>query len=640
MLNNSWQNLIYWRWNVVSSQWVDFYVDARIGNQDITNNRTQIYTRLRSVLSGGTAGGTGYKFTCDYAPTVEGSGVYYFGTKTITETNSDQYVQHNDDGTASVTITTTLYNGYLKLNKTLSTTVSLPTIPRKSTVTATNTTIGTACSININQKSDSFTHTLNYSFGNLNGTIATGVKYSYGWTIPTNFYSQIPNASSGTITINCDTYNGGTLIGSSSTTATIYANQNETKPSVSISAKDINPITAQLTSGTEESNIIVKGFSNAQVTWSSTSKQYASIRSNTINGTSVSTSPYLVNNATTNIFTLIATDTRGFSNSTSTTNTSNPLVDYVRLRIDPINFYRIKPTTGEVGLTFEGNYFNDTFGNTANTLELSFKSREKGSSTSWDDIESVSLEGGYYLDGNKVYSGTSATNRIIQLEGTFDYTKQYEFRFYYKDKIIDEYVDKSISYGKPIFWWNKDGVYDGKTDGKLATLDLVYPIGSIYISVNNANPATLFGGTWAKITGRFLLATGPNAANSTDYWGSMAAEQYNTPLYERGGECRHQLTSDETGQKNLGRIWTSTSDLSHYHDLSTGGYSYAAGSAAGAYSIATSNSTQGKDTTAWTSTNTTSLSNNHYIDIDGQSANSSHNNMPPYYAVNMWERTG
>ena len=131
MLNNSWQNLVYWRWNVASGQWIDFYVDARIGNQDIANNRTQIYTKLRSVLSGGTAGGTGYKFELSYAPTVSGSAVWYFGTETITETNSEQYVYHNDDGSASVTITSTLYNGYLKLNKTLSATVSLPTIPRK-----------------------------------------------------------------------------------------------------------------------------------------------------------------------------------------------------------------------------------------------------------------------------------------------------------------------------------------------------------------------------------------------------------------------------------------------------------------------------------------------------------------------------
>lgn len=602
MLNNSWQNIIYWRWEVTTGQWIDFYVDARIGNQDITNNRTQIYTKLRSVLSGGTAGGSGYKFTCSYAPTVEGSGVWYFGNETITETNSEQYVQHNDDGTKTITIETTLYNGYLKLDKTLNATVSLPTIPRGSTITVTPAVIGSACTININQNSDIFTHTLSYSFGNLNGEIATRVKYSYGWTIPIDFYSQIPNAPSGKVAITCNTYNGNAWISSYTATANIYADENETKPSVSMSAKDINPITSQLTSGTNESTKIVKGFSNAQITWSSTPKQYASIKSNTINGTSVSESPYTFNNANTNIFTFVATDTRGFPNSISTTNTSNPLVDYVRLRIDPINFYRIKPTTGEVGLTFEGNYFNDTFGNTANTLELSFKSREKGSTTSWDNIESVSLEGGYYLEGNKVYSGTSSTSRIIQLEGTFDYTKQYEFRFYYKDKLVDEYVNKSISYGQPIFWWNKDGVYDGKTNGKFATLDLVYPVGSIYISVNNVNPSTYFGGTWVSFgAGRCLVGVDTSQA------------EFN--MVQKTG-----------GSKYL---------QEHYHDIRWGGSN----------GVGVTISDTGSGLTALNITNFNWTYNvagdkgsasNMYTNKEGTGSSE---NLQPYITVYMWKRT-
>ena len=31
-------------------------------------------------------------------------------------------------------------------------------------------------------------------------------------------------------------------------------------------------------------------------------------------------------------------------------------------------------------------------------------------------------------------------------------------------------------------------------------LDLVYPVGSIYLSVNSTSPSTLFGGTWEQIT--------------------------------------------------------------------------------------------------------------------------------------------
>ena len=38
--------------------------------------------------------------------------------------------------------------------------------------------------------------------------------------------------------------------------------------------------------------------------------------------------------------------------------------------------------------------------------------------------------------------------------------------------------------------------------------DLIYPIGSIYLSVNNVNPGTLFGGIWEQIQNQFLLGAG------------------------------------------------------------------------------------------------------------------------------------
>jgi microcystin-dependent protein len=34
-------------------------------------------------------------------------------------------------------------------------------------------------------------------------------------------------------------------------------------------------------------------------------------------------------------------------------------------------------------------------------------------------------------------------------------------------------------------------------------LDLVYPVGSVYVAYNSTTPATRFGGTWTAITGRF-----------------------------------------------------------------------------------------------------------------------------------------
>lgn len=59
-------------------------------------------------------------------------------------------------------------------------------------------------------------------------------------------------------------------------------------------------------------------------------------------------------------------------------------------------------------------------------------------------------------------------------------------------------------------------------------VDIIYPVGSIYMSANNVNPGTLFGGTWQAITGRFILA-----ANNT------------YPLGSTGGSATKQLSVNE-----------------------------------------------------------------------------------------------
>lgn len=42
-----------------------------------------------------------------------------------------------------------------------------------------------------------------------------------------------------------------------------------------------------------------------------------------------------------------------------------------------------------------------------------------------------------------------------------------------------------------------------------------YPVGSIYMSVNNVNPTEFFGGTWEQIKDRFLLACGSSHTNGS-----------------------------------------------------------------------------------------------------------------------------
>ena len=60
-------------------------------------------------------------------------------------------------------------------------------------------------------------------------------------------------------------------------------------------------------------------------------------------------------------------------------------------------------------------------------------------------------------------------------------------------------------------------------------LDIVYPIGSIYMSVNSASPATFLGGTWTQIQDTFLLSAGSTyTAGST---GGAATHRHLLPLF-------------------------------------------------------------------------------------------------------------
>lgn len=130
------------------------------------------------------------------------------------------------------------------------------------------------------------------------------------------------------------------------------------------------------------------------------------------------------------------------------------------------------------------------------------------------------------------------------------------------------------------------------TDSESEFLDKVYPVGSIYMSVNSTNPGTLFGGTWAKIEGQFLL-------------GSSSAY----PLGSTGGEATHTLTVDEIPSHDHGsRVYPYTGSDTAYVSLTTNG--------------------NVDPNTQWSSGRTTNTGG-------GQA----HNNLPPYLSVNIWQRT-
>ena len=59
---------------------------------------------------------------------------------------------------------------------------------------------------------------------------------------------------------------------------------------------------------------------------------------------------------------------------------------------------------------------------------------------------------------------------------------------------------------------NYQSAYTGTQHDAYATRDalvnLIYPVGALYMSTSNTEPSTLFGGTWERIQDRFLMCAG------------------------------------------------------------------------------------------------------------------------------------
>lgn len=145
--------------------------------------------------------------------------------------------------------------------------------PLKSLVAATDANIESASSIIITRYNNSYTHTLTYKFGNLTGTIATKTAdTAIAWTVPADFYAQIPNDPDGTCAITCTTYNGSTSLGSTPCTMTATAAKKLCAPTVSVEAVDSNEATFALTGDNKK---IIRYHSDIKVTADLTAKNKA-----------------------------------------------------------------------------------------------------------------------------------------------------------------------------------------------------------------------------------------------------------------------------------------------------------------------------------------------------------------------------
>lgn len=512
-IGTSWTTLKTYDWVPGTGFRVSFYLEARYSSSEKNNiegNYSNIYTRLRSVVHAGQGSGYGYNFTCSYAPDVKGSSIWYLGTEVITESGITK-ITHENDGTKTIRLTATGSISPIGLNFSISEDVVLDTIPRASTLLDQSGTIGQNLTINWTPASDKFTHKLTYSFGSIKDEVlGTNLKKSFTWSIPTKLYKEFTGQSAKGI-LKLTTYNGTTQIGSTQEVELIiYANQSFSEPVIDgASLKDINSTTIALTG---DDGTFILGQSKLFLTLTFKTRNFATLKSLSINGTTIANNKVTAGKQSTDGTTVYGleyeygtlntqqllfrvTDTRNYTVELKSVISDSIVIKYIPLTA-VTTFKRITPTGGKVGLVFNGNYFNGSFGASSNTLEISYKYKKSTDST-YTTINLVNNTD-YKISGNTYYSGTGSSKQTITLAPTFDYKTQYDVQVVIKDKLTTlPIINAIISKGIPIMWWN----------GKKVVVN-----GDLYIADENGENAVNVGD---------IIQYSPNSAGTNgQYWKS------------------------------------------------------------------------------------------------------------------------
>lgn len=466
------------------------YMRARLetweSDVNVSNNTSKVNARIK-VWRTNTWSGQTYSSSVRRVISIDGVNVcdwtgeisYYKSYGEITVAEGSRTITHNNDGTKRVGVSASLtdnVSSYFSGSGSLS--MGLTTIARASapSLSASTFNIGDTITINTNRKSSSFTHKITLNFGSYSYVVGTSVGASVSLNtanIASSLYAQIPNSTSGTGTISCQTFNGSTSIGTKTCSFTAKAVAANVKPTFSNFAyQDTN---STITAITGNNQYLVQGKSSLRVTISSANK--ATARSSagmrtynaSISGLSASanysTSDVNINfssnafTAGTQTLSVRATDSRGYSTTVNKNVIvlayANPVINASATRLN--NFEN--QTTLAVSGTYSPLTINNTAKNTVTSVEYRYKAQSSSTWGGWTAMTglNVTTAGAY-----------SVTNKVLDL----DNTQSYDFQIKTTDKIGSTTTSLVVSVGIPIFRIGTDGYVYNQEQRCLTTNDV------------------------------------------------------------------------------------------------------------------------------------------------------------------------
>ncbi len=441
-----------------------------LSSQSVTGNSSVVSWKLQLIAA--SSGAISSSASKDWSVTVNGT--KYSGTNTVgissnttkTLASGTTTIAHNSDGTKTFSYSFSqefgiTFSGSSIGTKSGSGSGTLTTIPRKSTLTASNGELGVEQTLTINRSSSAFTHTITYKCGDVSGTIVTKTSStSIKWTPPMDLAYQNTTSSKVSITFTITTYNGSTSLGSNTKTisCSFYA-----IPTCEITHSDTTDYKSKY-------GDYVKGLSKVKILMNHALAYGSPILSIHIWSAelsyigSVNNTTHTFTKAGTKTISASMTDARGrtgFAEDVKFT-----VIDYEKPTIGTIKVKRvnaetneedIQGTTAEVTINASISPLNNL--NSA-TYYLEYK---KTTETEYQSIELKEDRGNYNL--------VNALHYIDDL----DTSSSYNIRVRAVDDIDEAIKSARLSTGFSLMHWLASGL--GMALGKIAELEGVLDIG-------------------------------------------------------------------------------------------------------------------------------------------------------------------
>ena len=462
-LTTEWQILSTYRFEY-SGFICEFYLEGKYTTQSKENNTTNVQFRLRSKVIRGQASGYGYYFRLDYAPSIEGTGLWVIKDETISSAGAT--ITHNPDGTKESGVNADVRINGLGIDTTLSSSYKLPPISRYAILTTVS---------NFNDESNptiAFTNSGLYDLrakmlvGNteIYSQDLQGNETSYTYDLTTNQRNQLRQLCTGkTLTVKvaiCSIEDNQIVYTSNSD---VIMNIVNATPTFTYTVQEQNSkVVAFL--GTSSANSLIENVSVLGFTVVPTFYKYATfgdIWIGEIGGTNakhITESPYTTELPiySNNELYISLSDSRNFVATLYDENRT--LLNYETVKINSYSFVRESPTSNNIKLNLESVYY-DSVGGIQNTPLVKWK---------LDDGSYNTIPSSYY-----VIDTTNNTLKITNYELTnvLSYQSTGQFTIYIEDELStvqDSGANGKVLKGIPTF---DAGEHDLKVNGTLYIAD-------------------------------------------------------------------------------------------------------------------------------------------------------------------------